>query len=162
MTESTCGHDLHISVVDERPAPRSLQRIVEEILEFPIAGVFLRRSGSPGGDAGPRSAEDAAPLGALRARNEQRPIPAGFGSARVQSDKADFVLLLPGLSWVNPAVEGFLHHSKVETTLTRSCPCPCRGDASPVLRGVCCCCCCCWCWTQSVSVPPSEKKDQLQ
>ena len=31
-TESTCGHDLHISVVDERPAPRSLQRIVKEIL----------------------------------------------------------------------------------------------------------------------------------
>lgn len=70
-------------MVDERPSPRSLQRIIEEILQLPIAGIFLRRSGSPGGDAGPRSAEDAAPLGAFRTRNEQRPVPAGFRSPGV-------------------------------------------------------------------------------
>lgn len=133
-----CEYHLHISVVDESPSPGSFQRIVQEILEFPIAGMFFRRSGSTGGDAGPRFAEDAAPLGAFRTRNEQCPVPAGFGSARVQSHKPDFELLLSGLSWVNPTVERFLHHSKVETTRTRSCPCPCRGDASPALRGVCC------------------------
>lgn len=112
--------------------------------------MFFRRSGSTGGDAGPRFAEDAAPLGAFRTRNEQCSVPAGFRSAGVQSNEPDFELLLSGLSWVNPTVERFLHHSKVETTQTRSCPCPCRGDASPALRGVCC-----W-WTQSVSVPPGK------
>lgn len=136
-------------MVYERPSPRSLQRIVEEILQFPITGILLGGSRSSSGDARPGSAEDAAPLGVFRARNQQRPVSAGFRSAGVQSNKADFVLLLSGLSWVNPAVERFLHHSKVETTLRRSGPCPCRRrDASPALRGVCCC----W-WMQSVSVP---------
>lgn len=125
----------HISVVDERPSARSLQRVVQEILQLPVAGVFLRRSGSPGGDAGPRSAEDAAPLGALRARNEQRPIPAGFRSPRVQADEPHFVLLLLGLSWVHPPVQRLLHHPKVGGTLSGSCPCACCGDASPVLGG---------------------------
>lgn len=127
----------HISVVDERPSARSLQRIVKEILQLPVAGVLLGRSGSPGGDAGPRSAEDAAPLGALRARNEQRPIPAGVGSPRVQAHEPHFVLLLLGLSWVHPPVQRLLHHPKVGGTLRGSCACPCCGDASPGLRGAC-------------------------
>lgn len=99
------GHDLHISVVDERPSSRSLQGVVEEILQFPIAGILLGRPGSPRTrDAAAGSAEDAAALGALRARDEQRAVPAGFGRAGVQADEADFVLLLSGLSWVDPAV----------------------------------------------------------
>ena len=152
--QSLRRHHLHISVVDERPAPRSLQRVIEEILQFPIAGIFLRRPGSACGEAGPASAEDAVPLGAARALDQQRAVPAGFGSPGVQSDEPDFVLLLSGLSWVNPAVERFLHHSKVATTLPGSCRCLCRGAASPALRGVC--------WMQSVSPPPHPMKNQSQ
>lgn len=84
-------------------------------------------------------------MGAVRTRNEQRPIPAGLRSPRVQSHKADSVFLLAVFSWVDPAVQRLLHHPKVEPTLTGSCPCPCSGDTSPLLRGVCCCCCCCCC-----------------
>lgn len=142
---ATMTVNLHISVIDERPSPRSFQRIIQEILQFSVAGAFLCRSGSSCGDAGPASAEDAAPLmGAVRSRNEQRPIPAGLRSSRIQSHKADFVFLLAFFSWVDPAVQRLLHHSKGEPTLTRSCSCPCSGDTSPPLWGVCsfCCCCC--------------------
>lgn len=130
--------DLHVSVVDERPAPRSLQRIVKEILEFPIAGVLFGRSGSgsAGRYAGPGSAEDPGPLSAVRSRNEQRPIPVGFRSPGVQTHKAHFVLLLSGLSWVDPAVESLLHHSSAELSV----PSPPRGSSITTalsVRGVC-------------------------
>lgn len=93
-------------------------------------------------------------MGAVRTRNEQRPIPAGLRSSRVQSHKADSVFLLAFFSWVDPAVQSLLHHSKVEPTLTRSCSCPCGGDTSPALRGVCSCCCCyCCCCRRSPLTP---------
>lgn len=84
-------------------------------------------------------------MGAVRTCNEQSPIPAGVRSPRVQSHKADPVFLL-FFSWVDPAVQWLLHHSKVEPTLTRSCRCPCSGDTSPAMRGVCCWCWCCCCY----------------
>ena len=59
------GHS-HVGVVDERPAARPLQHVVEEILQLAVEGVAL--GGLPSARATrTRLAQDAAALGGLGA-----------------------------------------------------------------------------------------------
>ncbi len=99
----------HISVVDERPSARSLQNIVEEILQASVERVALRRP-LPG-DAGALFAQDAAALRRLRARDQQRAVSARFRGARLQPHEAHLQLLLGLRRGIHAAVAGFLHHA---------------------------------------------------
>lgn len=94
----------HISVVNERPAAGSLQSIIQEILQSAITRVSLVS------DAGPRSAQDAAPFCALGTGDEKCPVSAGLRSPGVQTHKADFQFLLPSRREINFPVGGFFHH----------------------------------------------------
>ncbi len=72
----------HISVVNERPAAGSFKRIVKEILQSAIARVSFV-SDAPSGDAGPRSAQDAAPFCTLRTGDKMCPVSARLRSPGV-------------------------------------------------------------------------------
>ncbi len=94
----------HISVVNERPAAGSFQRIVKEILQSAITRVSFVS------DAGPRSAQNAAPFCALGTGDKKCPVSARLRSPGVQSHKADFQFLLPCRRVINFTVGGFFHH----------------------------------------------------
>lgn len=99
----------HISVVNERPAAGSLQSIIQEILQSAITRVSLV-SDAPSGDAGPRSAQDAAPFCAFGTGDEKCPVSACLRRPGVQTHKADFRFLFPSRREINFPVGGFLHH----------------------------------------------------
>lgn len=96
-------------MVNESPAPRSLQHIVEKILQLAVKSIPFRGFAAaryPGAGF----TEDAAPFGAFGAGDEQSSIPAGVRGSRIQAHEAHLQLLLSGGPGVNASVTGFLHH----------------------------------------------------
>lgn len=87
----------HISVVDERPASRSFQCVVEEILQSPVARAAsvsparaaqaCSRSVKPHPTAG-------APARALSAPDQQRAVPTRLRAAGIHSHETHLRLLL--------------------------------------------------------------------
>lgn len=95
-------------MIDECPASWSLQNIVEEILQAPVEGVALGRLLAR--DAGALLAQDAAALGRITSRDEQRTVTTRIRRGRLEPHKAHLELLFSLWARVNPAVAGFLHH----------------------------------------------------
>lgn len=87
----------HVSVVDKRPASRSFQCVVEEILQSPVARAA---SVSPARAAQARSRSvqthpaAGAPARALSAPDQQRAVPARLRAAGIHSHKTHLRLFL--------------------------------------------------------------------